>query len=203
MSDRMVANVRRFSKATGYAKFLLLTIASHIHHQAVYAFPSLDTLARETTLSKPTVIHLIRTLEALGELEVRRGHGRGHPNRYRVTLDHEAPPEGSPEDDDDPPKGKPMLDLLKPEKVKAEVEKVNDPPEKGQASVDPKEVLRTFKNNTERGSLVKVKGQDRTTDEPEYEYWYNHNPWHRPCGTYHLRGQPCPPVWGTHRRHET
>ena len=134
MSDRMVANVRRFSKATGYAKFLLLTIASHLHPQAVYAFPSLDTLAQETTLSKPTVIHLIRTLEALGELEVRRGHGRGHPNRYRVTLDHEVSPERSTEDDDDRPKGQPRLYLLTPEKVNEGAEKGKDTPGKGQGS---------------------------------------------------------------------
>jgi hypothetical protein len=37
----------------------------------------------------------------------------------------------------------------------------------------------------------------------KYEYWYNHTPWHRRYGTYHLRGQPCPPVWGADRRHET
>jgi DNA-binding IscR family transcriptional regulator len=93
MSDRIVADVRRFSKSTGYAKFLLMTIASHSHPQAAYGFPALDTLARETTLSKPTVIKLIGVLEALGELEVQRGHGRGYSNRYRVTIAHEAPPE--------------------------------------------------------------------------------------------------------------
>ena len=101
MSDHIVADVRRFSKSTGYAKFLLLTIASHIHYKAEYAYPSLDTLARETTLSKPTVIKLIGVLEALGELEVLRGHGRGQSNRYRITIAHEAPDERSDEDDPD------------------------------------------------------------------------------------------------------
>ena len=69
---------RAYSKSTGYAKFLLMTIASHLYYKAAYAYPSLDTLARETTLSKPTVIKLIAVLIALGELEVIRGHGRGH-----------------------------------------------------------------------------------------------------------------------------
>jgi hypothetical protein len=106
MSDRIVADVRRFSKSTGYAKFLLLTIASHIHSKAEYAYPSLDTLAREVTLSKPTVLKLILILVARGELEVLRGHGRGHSNRYRITIAHEAPPGRSDEDDPDQAKGK-------------------------------------------------------------------------------------------------
>jgi len=189
MSDRMVANVRRFSKSTGYAKFLLLTIASHLHPQAVYAFPSLDTLARETTLSKPTVIHLIRTLEALGELEVGRGHGRGHPNRYRVTIDYEAPPEGSTEGDDDPPKGKPTLYLLKPEKVNEGAEKVKGDPGKGQASVNPKEVLRTSKHTTERAAIEMEK-----VKAPDADEWVMLNRYygmHRVCGHAHQPGTPC------------
>lgn len=185
MSDRMVADVRRFSKSMGYAKFLLLTIASHLHYKAEYAYPSLDTLAREVTLSKPTVIKLIKVLEALGELEVYRGHGRGHSNRYRITIAHEAPQDRSEEDEDDQPKGKapwrppppedpaegseddandqpkgkPRLYLLP---TPPEWEKVNDPPQKGKASVDSKEVLRTVKENTKRESfdIEKVKDLD-------------------------------------------
>src|SRR5262245_57471942 len=121
MSNQSVSEVRAYSKSTGFAKFLLLIIASHQHPTALYAYPSLDTLARETTLSKPTVIKLVKALEALGELEVQRGHGRGHSNRYRVTIAHEAP--------QDRPKGKPYLYLLPPWQ---EPEKVKGPPRKGQ-----------------------------------------------------------------------
>jgi hypothetical protein len=224
MSEQSVSDVRAYSKSTGFAKFLLVIIASHVHPKAVYAYPSLDTLARETTLSKPTVIKLIAALIALGELEVIRGHGRGHSNRYRITIAHEAipdrpaeddidqpkgkapsdhhPPAWSAEDHPDQPKGKPYLYLLP---TPADMEKVNDPEEKvksdplkGKPSVDSKEVLRTSKEKIERGifDLEKVKGQDLAADEPEYEYWYNHNPWHRRCRTHHLVGQPCPPVYG-------
>jgi hypothetical protein len=189
MSDRIVADVRRFSKSTGYAKFLLMTIASHIHPQAAYGFPALDTLARETTLSKPTVIKLIGVLEALGELEVQRGHGRGHSNHYRVTIAHEVPPERWEEDNDDQPKGKPKLYLLTPEKVKAEREKVNKYPGKGQPSVNSKEVLRTSQDNTQRGALEieKVNALDATE-------WIMHNPvygLHQRCGHLHQPGTPC------------
>ena len=180
MSMEMVAQVRDFSKSRGDAKFLLLIIASHIHYKAAYAYPSLDTLTRETTLSKPTVIKLICLLEALGELEVLRGHGRGHSNRYRITIAHEVPDErsdeeeddqakgkaherplapddpaeGSKEDGDDQPKGKPYLYLLptptEGEKVNATPEKVNDAPQKGKLSLNSKEVFHTVKENTER-----------------------------------------------------
>ena len=60
MSMSIVAQVRDYSKSRGYAKFLLQTIASHINPRDLYAYPSLDALARETTLSKPTVIKLTR-----------------------------------------------------------------------------------------------------------------------------------------------
>lgn len=50
------------------------------------AWPSLDTLADEIARTRRHVIRLITQLEALGELEVRRGHGRGHVNFYRVHL---------------------------------------------------------------------------------------------------------------------
>jgi len=86
MSMKMVAQVRDKSKSTGDAKFLLLTIASYIHPQSDEAFPSLITLAHAITKSKPYVLKLIGHLEALGELDVERGHGRGHSNRYRIPT---------------------------------------------------------------------------------------------------------------------
>jgi DNA-binding transcriptional MocR family regulator len=152
MSMPMVAQVRDFSKSRGYAKLLLLTIASHVNPRTGDAFPSLETLARETTLSKPTVIKLLGELERRGELAIQRGHGRGHSNCYRVTMHHEAPPERSAEDEDDQPKGKPTLYLLPLEKVKEGTEKVKSPPEKGKAWLSSKEVLRTSKEFIERGA---------------------------------------------------
>jgi hypothetical protein len=193
MSDQSVSDVRAYSKSTGYAKFLLIIIASHTHYKAEYAYPSLETLAREVTLSKPTVIKLIAVLVALGELEVVRGRGRGHSNRYRITIAHEAhsdrsaeedpdqpkgqgsprprvfeaPAEGS-EEEEDQPKGKPYLYLLP---TLAETEQVNDPeekvksdPRKGQPRVDSKEVLRTLKEKTEREPFAMEKVNDPDLD---------------------------------------
>ena len=86
MSMSTVAQVRTSSKSHGSARTLLLVIASHVNPDTGWAWPSLDTLARETALTRRHVIRLITHLEALGELEVRRGHGRGHVNFYRVHL---------------------------------------------------------------------------------------------------------------------
>jgi DNA-binding transcriptional MocR family regulator len=163
MSMTMVAQVRDFSKSPLKAKFLLLTIASHVNPRTGEAFPSLDTLARETTLSKPTVIKLIRDLEAFGELEVRRGHGRGHANRYRITIAHEVQPDEPPEENDDQPKGKPYLYLLPSEKVKEGAEKVKDDPRKGKESLYSKEVLWTLKENPER---VASRDEEKCTGYP-------------------------------------
>ena len=84
MSMSTVAQVRSSSKSHGSARTLLLVIASHVNPDTGWAWPSLETLARETAVTMQHVIRLIRSLEALGELDVRRGHGRGHTNFYRI-----------------------------------------------------------------------------------------------------------------------
>ena len=86
MSISTVAQVRSSSKSHGSARTLLLVIASHVNPDTDWAWPSLDTLARETGLQRRRTIDLIHLLEGLGELEVRRGHGRGHVNFYRVHV---------------------------------------------------------------------------------------------------------------------
>jgi hypothetical protein len=86
MSMASVAQVRSSSKSRGSARTLLLIIASHTNPDTGWAWPSLDTLAQEAAITRRHVIRLIPHLEALGELEVRRGHGRGHVNFYRVHL---------------------------------------------------------------------------------------------------------------------
>lgn len=92
MSISTVAQVRSSSKSHGSARTLLLVVASHVNPDTGWAWPSLATLARETAVTVQHVIRLIRGLEALGELEVRRGHGRGHVNFYRIL---EIPAESS------------------------------------------------------------------------------------------------------------
>ena len=86
MSISTVAQVRSSSKSHGSARTLLLVIASHVNPDTGWAWPSLDTLAHETGLRRRRTIDLVHLLEVLGELEVRRGYGRGHVNFYRVHV---------------------------------------------------------------------------------------------------------------------
>jgi hypothetical protein len=86
MSISTVAQVRTSSKSHGSARTLLLVIASHVNPDTDWAWPSLDTLAHETGLQRRRTIDLIHILERLGELEVRRGQGRGHVNFYRIIT---------------------------------------------------------------------------------------------------------------------
>jgi hypothetical protein len=74
----------------------LLVIASHINPDTGWAWPSLDTLAHETGLQRRRTIDLIQLLEGLGELEVRRGQGRGHVNFYRVQVTPDEKVQSSP-----------------------------------------------------------------------------------------------------------
>jgi hypothetical protein len=183
MSMEMVAQVRDFSKSRGDAKFLLLTIASHMNPQLGWAWPSLETLAHEITKGKPYTIKLIRALEALGELEVRRGHGRGHANHYRVMLCHEPPRARSAPADPDQPKGNPTDDLCSEEKVIGPAEKVIDAPEKGNRSDYSKEIL-------ERKLLERV-APEKVTAAAEWVMLNRYYGLHLVCGANHQPGTPC------------
>jgi hypothetical protein len=90
MSMSMVAYVRDFAKSTGYAKFLLQTIASHVNPTLGYAEVSIHTLAHEVTISTGYVVKLTRALEVLGELEVERHRGREQCHRYRIPMHQEV-----------------------------------------------------------------------------------------------------------------
>jgi hypothetical protein len=184
MSMEMVAQVRDFSKSRGDAKFLLLTIASHINPQLGWAWPSLETLAHEITKGKPYTIKLIRALEALGELEVRRGHGRGHANHYRVTIWHEPPRARSAPANPDQPKGNPSDDHFPEEKVSGRAEKVIEDPEKGNPSGYSKERLE--RKDLETGAREKV--------IEDVDEWIMKNAiygTHLACGADHQPGTPC------------
>jgi hypothetical protein len=181
MSMEMVAQVRDFSKSRGDARFLLTIIASYVNPYTGWAWPSLATLAHVTTKGKPYLLKLMHALEALGELEVRRGHGRGHPNHYRITICHERPPE--PRE-----KGNPSDDHFPGEKVIGEAEKVIDALEKGNPSDNPKEIL-------ERKFLERVAPEKVINQHPGE--WVMENRvygWHRVCGHKHQPGTPCYPL---------
>jgi hypothetical protein len=185
MSMGMVAHVRDFSKSKRDTKFLLLTIASYINPATGWAWPSLDTLVHVTGFGKPYLLKMIRSLEAFGELEVRRGRGRGHSNHYRITLYHEPPPERPEESNNDHVKGNPRGNPLLGEKVIDEPEKVIEGALNGNPSGYSKERL-------ER-KLFESSAQKKVIDHDADE-WLMQNCYygmHLVCGALHQPGTPC------------
>jgi DNA-binding MarR family transcriptional regulator len=74
------------SQARGLTFALLKEIAFRHHPKFGYAFPRLQTLADVLRVSIRTVQRHIQKLEALGELRVIRGRGRGRNSRYFLTA---------------------------------------------------------------------------------------------------------------------
>ncbi len=74
------------------ARHLLQLIAGHQSLQTGWAFLSYLCLSEESSLSRRRVIQLVALLEAQGVLEVRRGHGRGHVNFYRILREEDGLP---------------------------------------------------------------------------------------------------------------
>ena len=117
-----MSSVWKHSTASGGSLLVLLAIADFADDNGV-AWPAVDTLAIKARLTRRQVLRIIRSLEARGELEVRRGGGRGRVNHYRVkrgnivTLtelngdihDQETVTPMSPEPSVEPPKKERLL----------------------------------------------------------------------------------------------
>jgi len=73
-------------------RHLLQLIAGHQSLQTGWAYLSYLCLSEESGLTRRRVIQLAVLLEAEGVLEVRRGHGRGHVNFYRILREEDGLP---------------------------------------------------------------------------------------------------------------
>ncbi|WP_316859950.1 helix-turn-helix domain-containing protein [uncultured Cohaesibacter sp.] len=72
------------------AKLVLVCIANHIHSRMDYAFPSIDNLALEASMSRRSVQRHIKWLEDENYLTIERSFDRDcrqTSNRYRLNLD--------------------------------------------------------------------------------------------------------------------
>jgi hypothetical protein len=74
------------------ARHLMQLIGSHQSPQTGWAYLSYACLADEASLTRRRVIQLVALLEAAGVLEVRRGHGRGNVNFYRILREEDRLP---------------------------------------------------------------------------------------------------------------
>jgi hypothetical protein len=151
------------------ARHLLQLIAGHQSLQTGWAYLSYLCLADESGLTRRRVITLIALLEAQGVLEVRRGHGRGHVNFYRILREED----GLPVPHHSGKKVKSETPLLEkkvkfptppePEKVKSETPKPLESLEK-----EPDKVLDTKERETKGapGAPFPLSPQDGT-DVPD------------------------------------
>lgn len=79
MSVKVSERVWRYSKATGTARLVLLSVADHCANEdGTGAWPSLDRLAKRTRLSPRQVQRMLRRLELAGELRIEERRGRSH-----------------------------------------------------------------------------------------------------------------------------
>jgi hypothetical protein len=74
------------------ARHLMQLIAGHQSLQTGWAYLSYLCLSEESGLTRRRVIQLVALLEECHVLEVRRGHGRGHVNFYRILREEDGLP---------------------------------------------------------------------------------------------------------------
>jgi hypothetical protein len=87
MSVRVMTWVWEHSRTIGNDRLVLLSIADRASDEGMDAWPSIATLAKKTRLHERTVQRCIRSIEALGELEIKRNEGRQGTNVYIVRMD--------------------------------------------------------------------------------------------------------------------
>jgi hypothetical protein len=93
MSMSTLAYTRRAYKSfSRSARHLLQLIAGHQNLQTGWVYLSYQCLAEESSLTRRRIIQLVALLEAQSALEIRRGHGRGHVNFYRVLREEDGLP---------------------------------------------------------------------------------------------------------------
>jgi len=93
MSPHKLAYARvAYKSFSRTARHLLLLIATHQSIETGWAFLSYLCLSEELGVTRRRVIQLVFLLEAKGALEVRRGHGRGHVNFYRILREEDGLP---------------------------------------------------------------------------------------------------------------
>jgi hypothetical protein len=74
------------------ARHLMQLIGSHQSPATGWAYLSYACLSDEASLTRRRVIQLVALLEVQGVLDVRRGHGRGHVNFYRILREEDGLP---------------------------------------------------------------------------------------------------------------
>jgi hypothetical protein len=122
------------------ARHLMQLIGSHQNPVTGWAYLSYACLSEEASLTRRRVIQLVALLEAKDVLEVRRGHGRGHVNFYRILREEDGLP----------------IPSKRKKKVKSETpppdEKVKfwTPPEPEKVKSEPRNILESLTNTAHK-----------------------------------------------------
>lgn len=82
----------RYQSFSRSCRHLLQIIGSHQSPLTGWAYLSYACLSLETSLTRRRLIQLVALLEACHVLEVRRGHGRGNVNFYRILREEDGLP---------------------------------------------------------------------------------------------------------------
>jgi hypothetical protein len=154
------------------ARHLMQLIGSHQNPATGWAYLSYACLSDEASLTRRRVIDLVALLEAQGVLEVRRGHGRGHVNFYRILREEDGLPvphkrEKKVKSETPFPEEKVQFPTPpEPQKVKSETASPSESLTKAVAKVvDTKE----RKDKEESASPVSLSSQEDRADAPTDE----------------------------------
>jgi hypothetical protein len=151
------------------ARHLLQLIAGHQSVQTGWAYLSYGCLSEESSLTRRRIMQLVAWLETQGALEVRRGHGRGHVNFYRLLR----------EEDGLPVPHKREKKVKSPTPSPAEKVKFPTPPEPEKVKSQPAKTLESLTNmahkvvNTKERKEKEVQPMVRSLEKAERlsPYW--------------------------------
>src|SRR5215216_435113 len=163
MSPHKLAYARvAYKSFSRSARHLLLLIATHQSIETGWAYLSYLCLSEELGVTRRRVIQLVALLEVKGVLEVRRGHGRGNVNFYRILREEDGLPvphrrEKKVKSATPPPEKKVKFPTPpEPEKVKSESAKPLEPLAK---AID--KVVTTKEREEKEEHPVSLSPQDR------------------------------------------
>jgi hypothetical protein len=136
------------------ARHLLQLIGSHQSRQTGWAYLSYVCLSEEASLTRRRVIQLVALLEAGGVLEVRRGHGRGNVNFYRILREEDGLPVPHKRE-------KKVKSATPPESKKV---KFPTPPPREKVKSQPPKPLESLGNTV--GKVVNIKERENKEERP-------------------------------------
>jgi AraC-like DNA-binding protein len=136
MSIAAYKAVWNFSKATGGAKLLLLALAEHADSNG-RCWPGIGRLSDMVGTSERHIKRLLKELEGLCELEIKRATGRGYTSEYRITLPLERVTSEAERVTPMSPIDEPERVTSEAERVTSEAERVTSEAGKGDAHVTP------------------------------------------------------------------